>query len=312
MKPLLKYKADRRTLGMVSFYFALVALAWAIVPMTPAAVIPAMLVVGYFSWICAVITHNTIHHPIFHSKSLNRLFQIVLTLSYGHPVSAYVPGHNLSHHRFTQKPQDVMRTTKVDTGWNLLNAIVFVPAVALSIYRTDAAFMKAMKEKRPRWFRQLRIEFAALGLVTVALLLLDWQRALLFFVLPHFMAAFGIIGINYLQHDGCDEDSQYNHSRNFTGRLFGWLTFNNGFHTVHHEKPSLHWSLLREVHERDIAPHIHPALDQPSLLAYMWRAFVWPGKRVRFDGAPVVADHAPDVSWVSDELPTDASYGAEA
>ena len=284
---------------------------WALVPFTWWLVIPSALVLGYWSWICAVITHNTIHHPIFRSKPLNKTFQVMLTLSYGHPVSAFVPGHNLSHHRFTQKPQDVMRTTKVDLGWNLLNVIAFVPAVALSIMRTDMAFIRAMKEKRPRWYRQLVLEWAILGVVSVALIVLDWRRFLAFFFVPHMMAAFGIIGINYLQHDGCDEDHPYNHSRNFTSRWFGWLTFNNGYHGIHHMQPSLHWSLLPEAHDRLVRPHIDPRLDQPSILAYAWRNFVWPGKRLRYDGQPVEVTKVPDESWLTRELPADASYGAE-
>jgi len=44
----------------------------------------------------------------------------------------------------------------------------------------------------------------------------------------------------------------------------------------------------------------------------MWTAFVWPGRRVRYDGAPLVLDKSPDVSWVRDDLPRDASCGAEA
>jgi len=49
----------------------------------------------------AVITHNTMHCPIFHHscKGLNTLVKVLLTLTYGHPVTSYVPGHNLSHHK---------------------------------------------------------------------------------------------------------------------------------------------------------------------------------------------------------------------
>lgn len=296
---------------MVAFYFAITIAALVFMPTNTWLVIPVVFTLGYFSWICAVLTHNTIHHPIFVSKRLNKMMQVVLTLSYGHPVSAFVPGHNLSHHRFMQKPQDVMRTTKIDTGWNLLNAIVFVPSVALSVYKTDAAFTAKMKEKRPGWYRQLRVEFLALIAVSIAILLIDWQKFLLFFWLPHMIAAFGIIGINYFWHDGCDEDSEYNHSRNFTGKLFGWLTFNNGYHTIHHMKPSLHWSLLPDAHAELVRPFMHPNLEKESLLLYMWQTLIWPGKRITYLGEPVKVDRSPDVSWVTSEPPADASYGAE-
>ena len=46
---------------------------------------------------------------------------VLLTISYGHPSSTYVPGHNLSHHKYTQSEKDFMRTSKVNFKWNLLN-----------------------------------------------------------------------------------------------------------------------------------------------------------------------------------------------
>ena len=66
------------------------------------------------------------------------------------------------------------------------------------------------------------------------------------------------------------------------------------------------------MHRTDVMPHMDPRLDEPSILAYNWRAFVWPGRRLRFDGKPVVVPPAAeDVSWVpTDGLPPGVSLGA--
>ncbi len=310
---MLKYTADRRTLAFVAAYFACVITLWIVHPDNMGLRIAWIGAACVLSWFCAVITHNTIHCPIFEKRGWNKAFQIVLTLAYGHPVSAYVPGHNLSHHKYTQLERDVMRTTKMRFRWNLLNLLMFLPTVAFSIMKNDKAFIGQMKTVRRRWYRQLKLEGAIFTAVSVALLILDWRRALLYWYVPHLWAAFGIIGINYLQHDGCDHEHPYNHSRNFVSPLFGWFTFNNGFHTIHHEKPSLHWSLLPEVHAQEIAPHIHPELDQKSMFLYVWRTFIWPGRRLRYDGKPVeLPPKQSDVSWVpAHGLPQDVSLGAE-
>lgn len=297
-QPLLRHRADRRTLAFIGAWYVLFATLFVADPSGWAFWL-GLVTLASLSWVCAVITHNTVHCPIFVQKAHNRVFQVVLTLTYGHPVSAYVPGHNLSHHKFTQTPRDAMRTYKVRFNWNLLNLLTFFPRVAPGIVLGERAFVGAMRHQKPQWFRQLRIEQAFFFGVTAALLLIDWRRALVWWYVPHLWAAWGIISINYLQHDGCDETHPFNHSRNFVGRLFGWFTFNNGYHTIHHLHPGLHWSLLPEAHAREVVPHMDPRLDEPSIFVYCFKAFIWPGRRRWYDGTAYrLPPQVVDETWV--------------
>lgn len=310
----LRYRADRRTLAFVATYFAMLVVGWVLWPMPWYVAVPFVIALCCFSWFCAVITHNTIHCAVFKQRRLNKAFQVVLTLTYGHPVSSFVSGHNLSHHRYTQKDRDIMRTSKSRSRWNLLAFLMFFPKISGPIMRSDVVFARTMRRQRPRWFKQFAIEAGVFVAVSVALFVIDWQKALILWLVPHIWASWGILSINYFQHDGCDEDSAYNHSRNFVGRFFGWWTFNNGFHTIHHERPNLHWSLLREAHDREISPHIHPALEQRSIFLYGFRALIWPGKRLRYDGQPLeLPPKMPDRSWIPGrrgDMP-EVSLGAE-
>ncbi|MBT6488452.1 MAG: fatty acid desaturase, partial [Deltaproteobacteria bacterium] len=69
-------------------------------------------------------------------------------------------------------------------------------------------------------------------------------------------------------------------------------------HTIHHIKPGLHWSLLREIHDRDVVPHMHPSLNQASIFQYSFHAFILPGRRTRFDGeALVIPKSEKDQDW---------------
>ncbi len=81
---------------------------------------------------------------------MNRVFQVVLTLTYGNPVSSYVPGHNLSHHKHTQSRRDVMRTTKTRHRWNLLNGLFFILHVAGPILKGDQRYFKRHVDAQPR------------------------------------------------------------------------------------------------------------------------------------------------------------------
>ncbi len=296
---MLRYRADLRTIGVLCTFAALSIGGWLANPPTWL-LVPWVVATCVVSWLCAVAAHNTVHSPVFKQRWLNRLFQVWVSLSYGFPISEYVPGHNLSHHRYMQGREDVMRTTKVNYRWNLLNFLLFFFAVGPGVTIGNYRYTRAMKERLPQWNRQLTVEIIAVWGVKAVLLLLDWRKALCFVIIPHFFAVWGITTVNYLQHDGCDAEHPVNHSRNFVGRLFNWFTLNNGYHGMHHITPGLHWSLLPQAHAERVKPTIDPRLDEPSLAAYMFRAFIWPGKRLRFDGQPVVIENeGPDRDWVA-------------
>jgi fatty acid desaturase len=299
----LRYAEDVRTLLFIGTYFLLLILAWTSTHQPWYIWLIFSVLLCLWSFFCATIVHNTIHSPIFRKKSWNKVFQMVLSLTYGHPVSAYVPGHNFSHHRFTQTPLDSIRTQKARFRWNFLNQLLFFYLMVPAILRSERKFIRRMRAERPKWYRQYIIESIILNTFRISLLILDWRAFICFVLIPHQYAAWGIVGTNYWQHEGCDETHPYNHSRNFTGKWLNFFAFNNGYHGIHHLRPGLHWSLLPEAHRRFIAPHIHPNLEQENLLNYIWKAYVYPGKRVDYLGNPVVlSPPQPDLDWV-DQIP---------
>lgn len=298
---MLRYKADIRTLIFIVIYFTLAIGTWFLMPLPWYYLVPLIILNCTFSFFCATIVHNTIHCPMFTNATANKVIQVLLSFTYGHPVSAYVPGHNFSHHKYTQTDKDSIRTTKARFKWNLLNQLFFFYLMSGDILKSEVRFTKKMYKEKPRWFRQYLFETILLNGVKLALLIVDWQKFLLIVFIPHQYAAWGIVGTNFWQHEGCDENHPYNHSRNFTGKLLNWFAFNNGYHGIHHLRPGLHWSLLPKFHEKFIVPHIHPALNQKSLLKYLWVSCIWPGKRVDYLGNPVILPPSvPDRDWVED------------
>jgi fatty acid desaturase len=252
----------------------------------------------FFCFIIGTITHNTVHHPIFVREGHNRIFQIFLSVCYGHPASAYVSGHNFSHHRHTQTAQDVIRTEKARFKWHLLNQLFFFFLVIPSLIRAEKQFKARMKDELPGWYRQLKLEESIVLLVKMFLLVLNWKNFLFYVFLPQLYCVWGIIGMNLVQHDGCDPEHPYNHSRSMTGKWINWLTFNNGYHGAHHMKPHLHWSLYPEFHRNHVSPYLHPNLEQKNLLTYLFRTYIFPGKRLHYDGNGVFV---PELGELQDE-----------
>jgi len=314
--PLLKYSADRRTLAFIAVYTVLVAAGFALWDVLAwwqhGLLMGATCLFAFFN---AVIVHNIVHCPVFRHKPLNRWFQYVVSVAYGHPVSAFVRGHNLSHHMHTQTRKDVMRTSKARFKWHLLNQLLYFFVIIPDINQANQSYARKMRTERPEWFWQFVREWIAVFAVMGLLLVINWQAFIVYFLLPHGYGAWGIVGINFIQHDGTDRDHAFNHSRNFVGKTINWWAFNNGFHGLHHHKPRMHWSLLPEVHAAEVAPYIDPRLDQTSLIAYCWTTYIWPGKRTTFDGKPFFPEPAgEDDNWIPgrNETPEGVSLGAVA
>ncbi len=312
---LFRRREDYRSVATVFATLAIMGSGFIWPPQTWWGMTLLCLVAAQMSFVCAVISHNTMHVPVFKPKSLNKAMQVLLTLATGDSVSAFVPSHNLGHHTHLQSAKDTMRTSKLRFRWNLLNQLLFTFVVGRDVVRSTYRYIWAMRTKKRNWFNQWALETSVLAVVFVTLPFVNWHSFLLYIAIPYVFSSWGIIGINFVQHDGCDPDHQYNHSRSFTGRLTNWWTFNNGYHAMHHERPGMHWADLPAAHAKMLSPHVHPSLEQKCLIRYCIKTYIWPGQRLTYDGKPVVLpEPVPDASWIVPprEMPASASFGAEA
>jgi beta-carotene hydroxylase len=241
----------------------------------PAARHPLVLIpAGMLSFLNAVVIHNHLHRGIFHSHRLNMIWRGVLSFGALYQASANVPSHNLVHHHFGDDGQpDWADPQHVRFRWNLLNLIHFPNIAGPNTFAGVGRW--AATTKQASFGRQYLAELAVAFGLTGALLLYDFWPALLFVVLPQFYGARCILRINLIQHDRADTASEWNHSRNFVGRAFNWIMCNNGYHTIHHNRAGLHWSELAEAHRREVVPRIDGSLDEPSMIKYLWRTYVW-------------------------------------
>jgi fatty acid desaturase len=305
---LLRFKQDRRTLGFVVSFFVGAFVLWTMeLPWWATAPIYAWILL--MACVGAVINHNALHSPVFKRKWMNRALHVLLTFIYGMPVTLFVPVHNLSHHKHAQSSKDVMRSMKLRSKWNLLNVLRAPSLMAVDTIKDDLRYFRVQKRKGATIYRYMRLEFVLLLVYGVTLLALDFRTFLWLVFIPWQVSQGFIVGINFVQHDGCDPDqSGYNHSRNLTGRVFNWFFLNNGFHTIHHRRPGLHWSKAREAHDEEVAPRMHPSLAQENSLTFFCRYFFAPGTRRTYLGEPYVpSEPGPDEPWFYE---TDETYSA--
>ena len=234
----------------------------------------------------AVISHNHNHLGMWRSKALNLLTSYWIAIFYGHPAIAWVPTHNQVHHKLNNRPGDSSRSPKWFEGNHLAALLVYPMLTNLAQTKDINAFLKDLWRRDRAAFFSAASEYAVFFGGMAGLLILDWRKALLFFFIPQQFALFSIQVVNYLQHIETDAYSDWNHSRNFVSKTLNLLLFNNGYHTVHHLKPGLHWSELPRFHAQH-AGKIHPSLLQESWIRYVGHTyFVRPFSRARAPALP--------------------------
>ncbi len=283
---MLRHSSDRRTLLWAFGFFPALGFA----PYVEPRLIPWLLPLSlYFGFCAGVFSHNHNHSPTFKSRKLNAFYSAWLSIFYGYPTFAWIPTHNLNHHKYVNKAGDATITWRYSkrNTWFVASTYYFV-----SVYWQAGPLKEYVAKARsnPAVYRQIVQQWVTLVGAHVALLSLGWALHgwrlgtmvwAFGFAIPAIFAAWSMIFINYIQHVHADPWSEHNHSRNFVSPAANWLVFNNGYHTAHHESAGLHWSKLPAAHAK-IAHLIDPALNQPSILGFCLRSYLLGALNERF------------------------------
>jgi fatty acid desaturase len=264
----LKHNADVKSLIYIFITTALFITQWIWIGVNP-------FIYTWFLFMAvtvAVMTHNHNHLPIWRSKTLNLFTDWWLTVFYGFPIFAWIPTHNKNHHRFNNSEGDDSITYRVSEKNNFLTLISY-PTIS-GYYQQKAIFqyLKDLKANNKEKFWVCISQYVVLVMWIAAALIIDWEKALLFVIIPQQVSLFSVLIFNYVQHVHTDEESEWNHSRNYTGFL-NFLLFNNGYHTIHHHKAGLHWNKVPEAH-KEIEKNIDPILLERSFWWYIIRSYI--------------------------------------
>ncbi len=289
---LLRHRADLRTLLWAFVLFPAICLAPYVAPRLAPWLLPLSLYCGF----CAgVFSHNHNHCPTFVRRGANVFYSAWISVFYGYPTFAWIPTHNLNHHKYVNREGDATITWRYckKNTWLVASTFFFVSASFQQPLIRE--FVRRAKATKPRLYREIVLQRLIVGgghaaLFALAVGLHGWHTGSLAYLggfgASAAMGLWGLIFINYIQHVHCDPWSDYDHSRNFVSKLGNWLVFNNGYHTAHHENAGIHWSRLAEAHAR-IAHRIDPELNQKSILGYCLKAYLLGAFDERFRTRPI-------------------------
>lgn len=238
-----RYKADRLPTALITLLFLLDLFVYLTVENAWLVCVWMLLGIAPKACICAWNHHHQ-HVATFKQTFLNRLLEIVYAAHTGITTNAWVLHHNLGHHLH------YLDQTKDESGWkrkdgSTMGTCEYTFVIALTGY------LRAFRvgKKHPRFQKG----FLQMGVIIVGLLALllwhNWINALLVFVIPMVVGYVVTCWHTYYHHAGLDTDDPLHASNNIMHKWYNILTGNLGYHTAHHMKQGLHWSLLPEYHK---------------------------------------------------------------
>jgi fatty acid desaturase len=251
-----RYRSDVRPVAWVLLAAMLTLLPFVLTPvMTQRLGMPTPHVVGVLTvvWFVSLWArcrgpysqHNHGHLPVFGSSLLNGLYDAVLTFITGYPTALWELHHNIGHHRRFLTPEDDVASIVDPKTGRPYSRLGYTVRGNLTIHRDALRIARAEAARgRPKLLRKLSLELAVQIAVLGALAAWDVKLTLLAVVIPNVLAGALVWWESYVHHLGVPSTSIYDGSVTTTGKWFNHRNFNIGHHTAHHEKPTLHWSLL--------------------------------------------------------------------
>ena len=234
------------------------------------------------------------HRPLFTSARMNRVVDFLCCLPGGLTGADMREVHVLNHHRFNDGPRDVTSTANYERGLRAVwYWITYSPIIHLHTIRTVFAANPSVDRRRRR--HQYLVDVTLLlVLIGVTVYFTDTNRFLLFQVVPFVATQVNAGYFAWLTHAPARVfDDDPSKSINTVGNVLNFFIFNQGYHSVHHRYPGIHWSEIAD--KLDFMRQVHPGVVVPywMTLNSAWRVCVPGASSTR----PTASDGKP--SWKS-------------
>lgn len=269
---LLKYSIDRRSLLIVFLCLFLQTYVLTLdLGQTSALFLIFLFVIGVL--LCHAVTlinHNHRHLPTFTISFFNRSLNLLISILIGAPSTRLHLIHHWNHHRFFRDERDWSSYKTNARGRGPRRLFTYLWLSTRNMRQNRKHLRMPIQVKKMLLWEQISLYLSILVFTFI-----NWQM-LVFFILPlRASALFILLMGNLANHDQCELESPYNHSRNFTNPIENWLFFNVGFHSAHHENPALHWSRLPELHQKKYVPFTRQDLQLNSYFSYLFKTYLF-------------------------------------
>jgi beta-carotene hydroxylase len=242
---IIRYKADFYPVLLICFiiFLGLLPVYFPLSVLTAACLWLAIMIIKP---VTSFIQHNHVHIGIFRQKWLNFLFDLLIALATGYGSPEWELQHNIGHHRNTNSAKDPAsvihpKTGKLMSRWHY----VFYGSITIFIDSYKIALAKAKSGNNKYLYRLFTHLFFQVLLLSM-LMFKSFAVTMIFFVIPNVISRGLVWWGSYWHHLDVPNNTVYDSANTCTDNFFNRISFNSGFHATHHEKPTLHWSLLPE------------------------------------------------------------------
>ncbi len=253
-KFILRYIKDKRDLPFIYLIIKVTAL---LIPMAVLIYMP--FITGWLWWLIVIafqVTNAVLRAPfglMMHSISHRQLFKnrykksiYYITWFIG-PFIGHTPETYFSHHIGMHHPEGNMPDDDSSTMYYQRDSFrSFGKYVAEFIFTGLAGLLSYLnKRNRKKLARKAFTGEMCFYIVCIALCFVNWQATTAVFIFTFFLSRVIMMLGNWTQHafiDHVTPENPYTNCINCLNIRYNHIAWNDGYHTSHHLKPTLHWT----------------------------------------------------------------------
>mgnify|MGYP005696185615 CR=1 FL=1 len=234
-------------------------------------IVPYLFLSILFNFIVNLINHNHSHVKTFNNKTLNRIFDFWLTINRGASAVFIELIHNVNHHKYEGAKEDWFSPENEGSGPVLLRPFVYVKNT-----------VKRFRKEGKKYYDKMGCSFTKkkneenifLIVFIMSACIINLKSFIIFVVVPWYLGNNFLVLTNLIFHKNTDPSDKYNLSYNYTGKIENIVFLNGGYHTAHHLNPNVHWSELKKLHEKEIAPKINSKYIKDSMFTHFVEEYI--------------------------------------
>jgi hypothetical protein len=261
----LKFLNDERDLPFIHLLtrIHLIVFPWAFLMFTPLVqgiywwllYIPyAYVAQSYFKGRFGLMFHCMCHRNMFKKEYmwLHKYVTWIVCPFFGHTPETYFAHHIIMHHVENNMEDDASSTLRFrrDSPVDFLKYLGRF--LALGIVDT---FMYLFRRKRKKVYVRFTTGELTFYLVCVLLCFVNFKATLMIFIVPVIYARFIMMMGNWTQHcfiDARDPDGHFSSVFNCINNVYNQNCWNDGYHSIHHLNPALHYTEIPGVFMKNI------------------------------------------------------------